>query len=251
MLIGFALTATVSAGVVAIAQGATTITVTNATGSPRAGTNKAPASFTGGFTFASDNGALRQAAPISYEWWWEGVQGGLKGFPTCTAAQIDAAQSDAVCPKNSLVGAVTRFEARLGPEGDGGVNFVDCKGKDVNFYNGGPRTIVWYAFGPGDQCAGVGYLAPFEMQLKKVGNSTHFFTALPRNVTNPLPGIEGGLTKLPTLFFNKSAKIKGKKQFYFRSTTCKGTRSFTFQLIDTEGTKTTTSTTGKCKKSKK
>ena len=246
-MIGLALTAAAAVGVVTIAQGATTITVNSLTASPKAGTKKAPEGFTGGFNFSSDNGALRQASQVSYEWWWEGVQGGLKGLPTCTAAQIDAGQTDSVCPKGSLIGNITGLEARLGPEGDGGVNFIDCKGKDVRFYNGGPSTFVWFVVGPADQCAGVGYLAPFEGQLRKVGKETHFFTALPANIRNPLPGIEGGLTRLPTLFPKVSAKVKGKKQFYLRSTGCKGTRSFNFQLIDVEGTKTISSSAGKCK----
>ena len=247
-MIGLALTAAVAVGVVAVSQAATTIAVTGVSGTPKAGTKKAPAGFSGSFNFASDNGALRQASQISYEWWWEGVQmGNIKGFPTCTSAQIDAAQNDSSCPPGSLIGSITGLEARLGPEGDGGVNFIDCKGKDVRFYYGGGNTVVWFVIGPADQCAGVGYLAPFEGQLTKVGNSTHFFTALPANIRNPLPGIEGGLTKLPTTFFNKSAKIKGKKQFFSRSVACKGTRDFSFQLVDVEGTKTTTVPSGKCK----
>ena len=247
MMIGLALTAVAALGVSTIAQGESKIVLSKVTGTPKAGTKKAPVAFSGGFDFGVDSGALRGASQISYEWWWEGVQGGLKGYPTCTAAQIDAAQSDSVCPKGSLVGQILGFEAQLGPEGDGGVNFIDCKGKDVRFYASSPTTIEWFVIGPGDQCAGVGYLAPFTMQLRKVGKETHFFTELPLNIRNPLPGIEGALTTLPTTFFNKSAKIKGKKQFFFRSTGCKGTRSFNFQLVDKEGTKKTVVSSGKCK----
>jgi hypothetical protein len=247
MMIGLALTAVAAVGVTSIAQGESKIVLSKVTGTPKAGTKKAPVAFSGGFDFGVDSAGLRGASQFSYEWWWEGVQGGLKGFPTCTAAQIDAGQTDSVCPKGSQVGSITGLVAQLGPEGDGGVNFIDCKGKSVRFYNSSPTTITWFVVGPGDQCAGVGYLAPFTMELRKVGKETHFFTELPLNIRNPLPGIEGALTTLPTLFFNKSAKIKGKKQFYFRSTGCKGTRDFTFRLVDKEGTKTTTTPAGKCK----
>ena len=65
--------------------------------------------------------------------------------------------------------------------------------------------------GPGEKCAGVTYLAPFETQLKKVGDSTHVITTLPLNIRQPLPGVEGGLPKLPTSYFKTSIKVKGKK----------------------------------------
>ena len=168
-ILGLALTAAVAVGVMSMSQAATKTTVT-ATGSAKGATPKAPTPFTGSFVYNAfeENPALRAANPITFEWWWDGVQIGGKGFPTCTAAQIDAAQSDAGCPKGSLVGQVTALVAELGPESDR-TQKITCLGKDVRFYNSGPNSIVWFVVGPGEQCAGVTYLPPFETQLKKVG----------------------------------------------------------------------------------
>ena len=240
-----------------MSQAATKTTVT-ATGAAKAGTAKAPASFTGSFVYNAfeENPALRAANPITFEWWWDGVQIGGNGFPTCTAAQIDAAQSDAGCPKGSLIGQVTALVAELGPEADRSQK-ITCLGKDVRFYNSGPSSIVWFVVGPGEQCAGVTYLPPFETQLKKVGNSTHVVTTLPDNIRSPLPGVQGGLPKLPTAYFKSSIKVKGKKgqkaktQYYVRSVGCKGTRLFHFTTVDVEGTQTVTAPAGKCAKPKK
>jgi hypothetical protein len=258
-ILGLALTVAAAAGVVSTSQAVTTFEVT-ASGSGKPGTSKAPVPFTNAkfqFTSFESNGpSFRQAKPLTYEWWWEGVQIGGKGFPVCTAAEIDAAQSDASCPKASLIGQVTQLEARLGPEGDQS-QFVDCLGKDIRFYNGGPNSIVWFIVGPGERCAGVTYFPPFNTNLRKVGNSTHVTVPLPANVNSPLPGVEGGLTSLPTAYFNTSIKVKAKKGqkpkkvSYVRSVACKGTREFNFILVDTEGTKTDSTSAGKCAASKK
>ena len=248
--LGLLLTAAAAVGVVAISSAATTISVTS-TGSPKAGTAKAPVPFTGKFDYIADNGPNRQARPDSYEWWWEGVLVGGKGFPVCTKAMIDAAQSDAPCPKGSLIGKVTEIGARVGPSNDE-TQFIDCKGKDVLWYNGGPNTIVWFIVGPGEQCAGLQYFPPYESQLRKVGNSTHLYTPLPNNIKEPLPGVEGALTRLPSEYFNRSVKVKAKKgkkakkSYYLRSVGCKGTREFTIVIVDKEGTKTATTSAGKC-----
>ena len=174
-------------------------------------------------------------------------------FPKCTAAQIDAAQSDSVCPKGSLIGSVSPAEAALGPVSDP-TQSVSCKGKTISIYNAGASKVTWFTEGPGEQCAGVGYLAPFTAALKKVGNSTHTTLTWPPNIVQPLPGVEGGFNLTNTTYFKVAGKPKkGKKgkSFYATSIACKGSRDFTVIIVDTEGKKTTNTTAGKCKASPK
>ena len=190
---------------------------------------------------------------MSWEWWWEGVTFNGGSFPKCTAAQIDAAQSDSVCPKGSLIGSVSPAEAALGPVSDP-TQSLSCKGKTISIYNAGASEVTWFTEGPGEQCAGVGYLAPFTAALKKVGNSTHTTLTWPPNIVQPLHGVEGGFNLTNTTYFKVAGKPKkGKKgkSFYATSIACKGSRDFTVIIVDTEGKNTMNTTAGKCKASPK
>ena len=241
-----------------IAQAATTYKLTG-TGSTKAGSKKAPAPFNGSFILNADGGpGMRAASPVSWQWAWEGVVIDGTGLPTCTAAQIDAAQSPSVCPKGSLVGRGDNLTAQIGPVGDP-FNSVDCLGKHFEYFNAGPKEIAILVTGPGDQCAGVTYTAPTTINLSTKGNTTTATLNWPLNFTQPLPGVEATLNNGGGIFplLKKTVK-KGKKKVksaYMTSVGCKGpTRSFTFTAVDTEGSTTQTSSAGKCvvpKKKKK
>jgi hypothetical protein len=258
--LGLALTALFVVGLATTAYAATTYSV-SATGSPAAGSKKSPAPFTGGFSMSATNGANRQSTPTSWKWSMEGVVFNGAGMPTCTAAQIDAAQSDSVCPPGSLIGVANPADGRLGPQTDDS-SFVECKGKYINMYNAGPNLQVWLFTGPGDQCAGVGYLPPFNVTLQTQGKTTTSTLVFPDNIAHPLPGIEGSLTQIDTKYINRSVKVKsksaassaskkGKKRYYMSSVGCSGTRDFTMTVTDEEGAKTNTTSAGTCRSAKK
>jgi hypothetical protein len=256
--LGFALGLVLAVGVAATAHAVTVNTVTS-TGSAAAGSKKAPVPFVGTWNNLADAGAgLRPAIVFSQEYWWEGVRFDGRAVPTCTAAQIDAAQSDAVCPKKSLVAVAPFIRAQIGPEGSPAGPNAACDGKQINMYNGGPGHVVWFVYGPGSQCAGVGYLPPVDVATFNVGKETHVKVTLPENINHPLPGVEGVVSEQNWRFLKVSAKAKGKKaassaagaggkRFYATSVGCKGTRDFTVVTTDPEGTKTNKVSAGKCK----
>lgn len=241
---GVAAIALLAAGV---AYGATTYSVTSTAPSNKAGSASKPAPFVGSYEYRNaDTDGGRPLTPTSWAWKWNGVVINGKGFPTCTPEQIDAAQSDAVCPKGSLVGEGP-FEALLGPESDTKAN-TSCTGKSVRIYNSGPATQTFLLVGPGTKCAGVGYLPPIAMKLKTSGGSTTSTVVLPTNITHPLPGVAGALPLYAMKYKKLSRKSGGKTIYYMSSTSCKGTRKITWTAKDPAGTHVSTGTVGKCVK---
>src|SRR3954454_2944390 len=157
-----------SAGIAAAqtTEPATTYTLKSSAASNKAGSKSRPAAFVPKFSFASDpaSGSGRPAAPIAWSWSWNGVAANGGSFPKCTVSEIDAAQSDSVCPKGALV-ADGPLVAYLGPVGQP-ENNVNCTGETLRIYNGGKGNTVWFITGSGAQCAGLQYLAPFPVPIR-------------------------------------------------------------------------------------
>lgn len=246
-----------AAATVAYAQSEFTV---SATGSKKAGSKKKPKPFKGTFLYSvSGPGGSRAPAPDSFAWSWDGVKYNGKQFPTCSAQEIDQAQTDSVCPGKSLV-AEAPIVAKLGPENDPNTS-VNCLGKSFHVYNAGKNKTTWFIAGPADQCAGVSYLPPFEGSIatkktkiasaakkgKKKASTATLTLPLPDNITHPLPGVAGGVTDIDATFIQRKKKKKGKTVAYMESTGCKGKREFTFTTVDVDGTHVSKADAGKCK----
>lgn len=232
----------------------------DATASKKAGSTEKPKPFKGTWTYSvSGEGGTRAPAPDSWEWSWEGVKVNGKKFPTCTPEEIDAAQSDSVCPGKSLV-LEAPIVAELGPENDPSSS-VTCLGKSFRAYNGGKNKLTWIVVGPAEQCAVVAYLPPFEGTLKtkktkvasaakkknKKAKTSTFILPLPENITHPLPGIAGGPNEVDATFIQRKKGKKKNKVAYMESTGCKGKREFKFTTVDTEGKHVDKTNAGRCK----
>src|SRR5262249_836377 len=97
-----------------------------------------------------------------------GLAANGKSVPTCSLAKIQAAKSDTVCPKGSVVGtgAIT---ALLGPTSDpssSNPSVLPCNPL-LHAYNGGPGKVVFFFVdqAPNHLCAGgaitTGTVGPF------------------------------------------------------------------------------------------
>lgn len=229
----------------AVAEATVTYVVTSHASINKAGSKAHPARFNAGFTYAvSDSTGARIPTPSTYISSWSGVKMNGTGFPVCTAQKIAAAQSDAGCPKGSLV-ALAPFTAELGPESNPHSN-VTCDGKVARVYNGGGNRLAFFAVGPPAQCAGVSYIPPFVATISTSGNTSTLRVPLPQTISHPLPGITGGLTSLDVTFKPLSVKRRGKTYYYMTSTACRGQRKFTFAVTDTAGRHIKATNAGKC-----
>jgi hypothetical protein len=243
-----AVTVTAAMGIAAAtAFAAAEHTVSSTASKNKTGSKAKPAQFNAKWTYSvSDATGARAPAPNTWAWKWDGVKVDGSKFPKCTAEKIDAAQSDSVCPKGSLV-ATAPFTAKLGPDANP-MSSVTCSGKTVRTYNAGANKQAILIVGPGTNCAGIGYLAPATITMKTVGRTTTMTLAFPENITHPLPGIAGGLTDISTSYKPLSKKVGKKTYYYMSSTSCSSQRKFTFTVTDSTGTTTKTANAGRCTK---
>lgn len=245
-ILAVAMTATMGIAA-ATAFAAADHTVSSTASKNRTGSKAKPAQFNATWKYAvADATGARAPAPLKWSWKWDGVRVDGSKFPKCTAEMIDAAQSDSVCPKGSLV-ATAPFTAKLGPENNP-MSSVTCSGKTVRTYNAGPNKQAILIVGPGTNCAGIGYLAPAVITMKTVARTTTMTLVFPENITHPLPGIAGGLTDISTSYKPLKKTVGRKTHYYMSSTSCSSQRKFTFTVVDSTGTTKKTANAGRCTK---
>ena len=236
-----------TASVTAVAfAGGTGDTYTTTAKAGSGGSASKPVPVSASFHFdAAGAGGGRPVTPKEVNFIWEGIKENGASFPKCTAAEIDVAQSDSVCPKGSLV-ATGVIEAILGPEGNRTSN-VGCV-KQLKLYNSGKGRTTLFPTGDPSKCAGVGYQPPIDMPWKTVKGARQLRLPFPENISHPLPGIEGAFASLELKLKKMTVKKKGKKIGYLESKGCaKSTRTFTLTIIPESGqNQVVTTSAGKC-----
>ena len=194
----------------------------------KAGSITAPAAiaFTEKYVASGTNGnrtaPLTDIKSVVY-----GVVNEGKGFPTCSLAKIQAAKSDTVCPKGSLV-ATGSITALLGPTTDQSASapgVLPCNPL-LHAYNGGAGKVVYFFVdvAPDHTCAGgaiqTGFVGPFEGTIKTVGKNLLIDTPIPNYVSFPLGGVEGSLTSETLNWLKVTRKVNGKTVAYSASVRC-------------------------------
>lgn len=177
---------------------------------------------------------------------WAGLRSNGKFFPTCTAAEIDAAQSDAGCDPGAVIGT-GHVEAKIGPAADPTSPGALCK-KDVKIYNEGQGKVNVFSSGNPADCLGIGYLPPVPGTVRVKGKNLVYALPIPDNIQQPLPGVSGYFSRIDVTFAKKTVKVKGKKRGYFESVGCgkAGTRAFSFTTVTPGGNTTAKNAAGKC-----
>jgi hypothetical protein len=226
---------TAAASAYAAAGGFNTYTATVSASPNKAGSAKAPAAlaFTEKYVASGTNG--NRTAPLTdIKSKVYGIVNNGKGFPTCTLAKIQAAKSDTVCPKGSLV-ATGSITALLGPTTDQSSTaqgVLPCNPL-LHAYNGGPGKVVYFFVdvAPDHTCAGgaiqTGFVGPFQGTIKTVGKNLLIDTPIPNYVSFPLAGVEGSLTSETLHWLKVTKKVNGKTVAYSASVGCnKGKRPY-------------------------
>jgi len=205
----------------------------------KAGSAKAPSalSFTQQYTAGGTNG--NRTAPLTdIKTKIYGIVPNSKPFPTCSAAKIGAAKSDAGCPKGALV-ATGSITALIGPANSPSAQGLPCDPL-LHAWNGGGNKVVFFFVDqpPLHTCAGgaimTGGVPPFVGTTKVVGKTLVMDTPIPPAVSFPLPGIEGSLTGETLKWLKLTKKVNGKTVAFNQSVACnKGKRpySVTFTAV--------------------
>jgi hypothetical protein len=247
-----ALAATIALGGVALAASTTTYTSKSTVRPAKGGTKKKPVplALSMSWTQTGPNGE-RPTPTKGYSLTWTGLNENGGDFPTCTQEEIDAAQSDSVCPEGSLVGD-GKLIGLAGSETDP-VGGITCE-RQPKMYNAGDGKATLFLAGDPSQCAGIGYLPPVAMTWKNSGTSATLTFDVPPNITSPLPGIEGAISTFDLDIHKVTKQVKGKTRGYLQGVGCGGKkqRTFTFVVNEVKGEKVTqTSSAGKCTTPKK
>lgn len=225
----------------------------SATSTTGKGSKKKPLPVSAGFKLTTSTpDGTRQESWKRIDNAWYGVRSNGRYFPKCTVNEIASKQSDADCPKKSLV-AKGKLVALNGPASIFNFPGARCE-KDVSIYNAGQGKVAALLEGPGSACAGVGYLPPFPGTWSRtggIGGGERLRIPIPNNISHPLPGILGSPVTLNITMKKMTRRVKGKTRGYIESINCKGSRREWRQTIigDPSGTAyRTKSRAGKCRR---
>lgn len=193
----------------------------------KAGSKKAPApiAFTEKYV-AGGTGGNRTAPLTGIKTTIYGVSVNAKGFPTCSAAKIASAFTDAGCPKGALIatGAITAILGDVSNPSTSDPNQTPCNPL-LHAWNGGGGKIVFFFVdqAPQHTCGSLqtGQVPPFVGTVKQVGKNMVQNTPIPSYVSFPVSGVEGSLTSETLHFLKVTRKVHGKTVAYSSSVGCK------------------------------
>jgi hypothetical protein len=225
------ITCTTVAALVAAASAYAVVTnsyTATATFSPsKAGSAKSPSPI--GLTLkytANGNGGNRTAALTDINNTFYGLKSNGRLFPTCTVAQIAAAQGDAGCAAGSQVGT-GGLTARIGPSNKPKDPGAPCA-KSVHVYNAGQGKLAFILVGPGSACSGIGFLPPFPATIAQRGAQLFIDAPIPKFISHAVKGIDGSLLTENLNYSRLTKTSGGKKHGFFESVACKsGKRPYT------------------------
>ncbi|UGS37727.1 hypothetical protein [Capillimicrobium parvum] len=236
----------VCAAVVFAAQ-VNTYTVTGSTSPAKAGSKQKPVPLGLNFDYTVGEEAGQRPSPVSrYTIGFYGMQsnGGL--FPKCTAAQINAAQSDKGCAQGSLVGSGSVTNA-AGASNNPADTSIPCN-LGLRVYNGGQGKAAIYLFGNPPQCVipiSQAIDARYVSAFGGKGSALQF--SVPANLLHPVSGIDNAVTNVQSNIKKLTKRSKGRTRGYFESVRCQGgKRPITVDFLTEAGQSSTASADANC-----
>ena len=208
-----------------------------------------------GYTVAEVDGK-RPALIDQYEIFFENGQTNAGLFPKCTAASIDAAQSDSHCPKGSLMGTGI-VQNKAGSSTDETSQAVTCN-LTLRLHNGGVegkrQFFTLYLHGAPDPDPAKNCPLALDKAIKaefvKKRNGTALVFKVDDTLLNPAPGFDNAVVNVESTVNKVTKKVKGKTRGFFESAGKCGTDktseiNVTFRQRN-DGKKSTVKSTTKC-----
>lgn len=208
-----------------------------------------------GYTVAEKSGN-RPALIDQYDIFFENGQTNAGLFPKCTAAQIDAAQSDAGCPKGSLMGT-GNVENKAGATSDETSQAVNCH-LDLRLHNGGVvngvQHFALYLHGapnsdPAKNCP-LAVDKAIDARFIKRRNGTSLVFDVDDTLLHPTTGFDNAVVFVESTVNKVTKKVDGKTRGFFESkgkcgSDKKSEISVTFRQAN-DGSKQTVKSTTTC-----
>jgi hypothetical protein len=207
---------------IAFAAQENTYTVSASTSPTTAGTAKKPVPVQVKFGYTVGEKSQQRPALIKkYDINFAGLQVNGSLFPGCSQAKIDQDQTDANCPKGSLMGT-GNVENAAGPTNDPSNKALSCH-LDLKFYNSGKNKAALYLKGGPNDPRGAAKSCPLEVnkaidanfvQTKK-GTSLVF--SVDDTLLHPAPGFDNAVINVNSVIKKVTKKVKGKTRGFFES----------------------------------
>jgi hypothetical protein len=228
----------------AVALAQTSNNVYKVTGRIAKGGSKAAPKHVGivfDYTVGTSDGTL--SAPVkTYKLHFEGLR-----FDTtkvakgkyCSAAAINAAASDAACPKATHIGT-GKVKSLVGVAGQPLSTGARCD-LDLDIYAGGPKRLALYLHGMPPSCiATITQAIDAKLSTDATGGSLTY--TVPPTLLHPVSGLDASLTSVASTIV-KGAGTSGP----FTSIGCDGSRTITATFSEEAGgTGTATTSAGTC-----
>jgi hypothetical protein len=170
------------------------------------------------FSFQVKSATGGRPAPIkTYSIGFYGGTSNGGPFPKCSAAKINAAQSDAGCPKGSKVGEGKVINV-AGSTSDPSDTSIPCN-LDLTIYNAGVNRAALYLDGtPPDCVIGIHQAldAKFVSAFGGKGQALQF--DVPANLLHPISGLDNAQSDITSTIDKITKKVHGKTVGYFQIT---------------------------------
>ncbi|MFL5846738.1 MAG: hypothetical protein ACJ762_18805 [Solirubrobacteraceae bacterium] len=209
---------------VALAVQENSYTVDGATSPTSAGSKKkpVPVQVKFGYTVAEKSGK-RPALIKQYSINFAGLQVNGSLFKGCSAAKIDQDQTDANCPKGSLMGTgnVENNAGQTANEADK-PDALKCH-LDLKFYNAGKNKATLYLKGGPSDPRGPAKSCPLDVNKAIDANfvqnakGTSLVFSVDETLLHPAPGIDNAVVDVNSVIKKVTKKVKGKTRGYFES----------------------------------
>jgi hypothetical protein len=170
-----------------------------------------------------------------------------KGFATCSASTVNSAQTDAGCPKASLVASGDVSAALWSPKGG---TAIPCDPVLDVWNAGGGKLTYFFKIPAGHSCAGLatGAVAAWTGTIKQSGSKVIDDTPLPPPVSTNAGGL-GLFSSLEAETLKFTKLTKGSTAFLAGTGCTKGSRAYSLAFTATNGSSsgtTTVSGSAKC-----
>jgi hypothetical protein len=224
------------------AQAANEYTITYSTNPSKSGTSKKPAPISGRFGFSvRDTEGGRPFALDALRVTFNGVRINTRQFATCSAARMEAAQSDSICPSGSRVatGFANNIAGNINDRRDASIRCA----LTVTMYNSGSGRAALFVKGspnaPRPCPIEVATAIPVSVTRTSIGDRISF--TIPDNLKTPLATLRNSLVETQLTLLRKTVRRSGRTVGYFETVgQCRRGRRTVTARFDNEGANDTT-----------
>jgi hypothetical protein len=251
-ILATALVAMFATAAVALAQ-SNGYDVTASTSPAKAGSKKKPVAVKMRFGIDASGLTGRPVTSEGFEVGFGGIRTNGRSFKTCSAAKINAAQSDKGCSKAAKVGS-GHVHNLAGASGNPADTSITCD-LNLTIYNAGnKRAALFLQGGPGVAGAScpIGISQAIDARFVRIRGGEALSFQIPSNLRHPITGLDNGIVSINATVLKKTAKVghgrRAHKVGYFEAVGgCKrGKRAVTLTLTSETGAKTTSAGAAKC-----